>query len=235
MVRPSPIDFELSEGAIREIDSLIKQANSARRSWTRGAQWVLFALIFAGAAFLLKPQFKALAFLMAAVPAILGGYLGGLLAGNLVSRMFLQRSYRSHKDYQRYVAFRKAERGFEENFARERRAYWQRLDGSQFERRIINVLKRSNYDVRVIPASSGIGSELLIGKDTKLLCTNQRSPVKVEAVRNLYSSLQYGKICKAVFISLSGFTHDCKKEVQTRPVKLWDINQIIRLERRLQN
>ena len=187
-------------------------------------------------------------------PVMLVGYLPGLVLGLALNKFrsaFLSHRQESHKDYGKYVSYKKAcveyalIRQEEERCERERQQaqqteinrkkrlneeWWRSLDGNSFEKELADFLRHKGFAVRWLGGSGDGGIDLVIasaGKRIIVQCKAHRRFISPGAVRDLYGTLLHEKADEGWLVTTSGFYSGARAFAQDKPIRLLTICEVL--------
>ena len=159
--------------------------------------------------------------------------------GQFFKIMYTHRFYRSHfqhsEDIQNYKAFLAAQKKYDQWFTRTQFKFWMGLKGFDFNREVVNLLRRLGYKVRRIESQDRIGYVVVMGSDTLIMCEElSGAPLSHNELLKRYKHLQFTDYKKAIIINRKGFTRECYRSARMKPIELWDINRLIELQKKLE-
>lgn len=221
MEKPRLNDFDLNERQFEEIKLYIE--NCEEKSSKYGC--LIFLLIpYPVFVLLFFPDFDRAAFIISLPLTFLLSFFGTLVLYSFVGN----RIKRKHKKYFEYVD---AKKKYDDWFVRTQKEFWEALSGRAFEIETANLLKRTGYNAKLLGGSADGGVDIILDNDTIIQCKSHKSPVSPAVVRELYGTLQHFKASKAILISRTGFTKGVYEFVQGKPILLWDLNSLIKLQK----
>lgn len=133
----------------------------------------------------------------------------------------------------RKEAFVSWRRNWEKNNA----AFWQSLNGWEFENELAHLYEQLGYSAELTPSSGDEGVDIIIHKGGKRIivqCKAHGKPVTPHVVRDLYGTLQHYKdhsmADEAVLASISGFTTGVTAWAKNKPIKLLSLKGILEMQ-----
>lgn len=128
-----------------------------------------------------------------------------------------------------------AKKQYDQWFVKTQFSFWDALTGRQFEHEVTNLLNKAGYSAEVTPSSGDKGVDVLLADRTIVQCKAHKSRVSPSVARELYGTLQHFKAPRAILISKSGFSKGVYEFVQGKNITLWDVNNLIDMQRSLAN
>ena len=159
--------------------------------------------------------------------------LFGLVPG--VASYILLDSCLGKRFYDGLKRYENAKKQDDQWFAKTQFAFWDALTGTQFEDEVANLLNKAGYSARVTPASGDKGVDVLLKDGTVIQCKAHKSRVAPSVVRELYGTLQHFKAPRAILISKNGFSKGVYEFVHGKNITLWDVNNLIEMQKGLDN
>lgn len=139
--------------------------------------------------------------------------------------------------FRKLSAFEKAETEWIEAQNRLKRSHWLALDGWSFEHAVAEVLRKKGYEVQVTSGSNDGGIDLIIMREGRCViaqCKNHALPVGPAVVREIYGAMISHGASEAWLISSSGITDGATNFTEGKPIRVVDLNEIIRWEAAVQ-
>jgi len=118
-------------------------------------------------------------------------------------------------------------------FVRTQKEFWNSLDGRSFEHEVSSLLKRAGYKAKLTDATGDKGVDIFLGDGTIVQCKAHKSPISPAVVRELYGTLKHFGAPKAILISKSGFTKGVYEFIRGKPISLWDLSNLVGLQKKL--
>lgn len=110
--------------------------------------------------------------------------------------------------------------------------YWLSMDGWQFEKEIAKLYESQGYDAVVTKGSDDGGIDIFLIKNGTRLgvqCKNYHKPVAQAVIRELAGAMLHENLDGGIVIASSGYTKRAKEFAENKPIKLLDINDILRM------
>lgn len=136
--------------------------------------------------------------------------------------------------FPRYTNYFSAIKKYNNWFIRTQREFWNRLDGRSFEREVAFLLQRAGYKAQLTPVTGDEGVDIVLGDGTIVQCKAHKSPVSPGVARELYGTLRHFSVHKAILISRSGFTGGVQRFARGKRISLWDLDNLISLQKKLE-
>lgn len=235
MKKPEPSDYGLTQNEINKFinnkfDSNIGKIAAVGVIMTLGAFWLFFAsgnFLFFVATILLFLSFYGII-----------SILRSLYHNSYKYKKFLGYT-NSMKNYDMYIEGEKQRIRNEIQEEEERRAkiikqkkeFWQGLTGKAFEKEMAILFKNNGFEVILTPAVADGGIDIILRKNKKRIivqCKAHKNPVAIATAREVYGALLHSKANEAFLVSISGFTSGVKKFVKNKPIKLMDLDDILK-------
>ena len=220
MKKPTPENFDLTPQRIEEIERALEQFEKA-------VLWVLGpAGVYLGIASGVLERSIAIGVLYAFV-LVLPGLFASVVVGS-VGRAILTRVL-----YGNYRTWLQAKDIYEAWFRRTQVEFWMSLSGRGFEHEVAALLDKAGLGARVTSASGDEGVDVILRDGTLVQCKAHKARVSPGPARELYGTLQHFKAPKAILVSRSGFTSGVQEFVRDKPIQLWELGNLITLQKRL--
>ncbi|NIS38795.1 hypothetical protein GWN91_06610 [Candidatus Saccharibacteria bacterium] len=148
MKKPRPLDFELNENKIHEIEWKIKELSKRNRKLTKRVHGWLIAGFFLMFALLMFKDFEYHAPLIAFFPAIIFGISIAKFAVKYYTQSIHKPQFTKDLDYQNYLEYIRAKRDYENQYRGSKRARWGQLQKKDFETEVISLLYCDKHMIR---------------------------------------------------------------------------------------
>jgi Restriction endonuclease len=115
---------------------------------------------------------------------------------------------------------------------RKKSEYWMNLGGLQYEYEIGNLFRRAGYTVTVTKPSRDEGIDIIAWNSKEKIiiqCKAHKKPIGPAVVRELYGAFISAKADRAILITLVGATKGAFGFIEGKPVEIWTIQEIIRM------
>lgn len=254
MKRPTLADFGITEqmvaAALAEEQKAVQREAEAADAVKKAerTRWAVFWSVFAAAALGSWVWWSfgvALVFVVAAMTVIF--YLA--VADELIGSVFGQQSItawlkrrreagkplkvRSNAVLAAKSAYDKAVKDYDVELDRTRRAYWQQLDGLDFEHELAVVLRKAGYKAQVTRGSGDDGVDIWADRNNEKIaiqCKRYGGAVGPAVVRELYGVLMHLKADRGVVATTGYFTNGAVDFAADKPIELWTLDEILRLQ-----
>jgi len=126
-----------------------------------------------------------------------------------------------------------AEQEAEQALLRQKRSYWERLDGYEFERETAEVLKRHQFNPRVTPGSADGGVDIEVSRSGwkgVVQCKAHVECVGPHVVRDLYGVIHHCGADFGIVVSRGGFTKGAVDFARNKPILFVDISDLIAMQ-----
>lgn len=110
--------------------------------------------------------------------------------------------------------------------------YWLSMNGWQFEKEVAKLYQAHGYDAVVTKGSDDGGIDIFLTKNGERLgvqCKNYRKPAAQVVVRELAGAMMHEQLDGGIVIASSGYTKRAKEFAENKPIKLLDINDVLRM------
>jgi len=117
---------------------------------------------------------------------------------------------------------------------KKKRNYWKNLSPKSFEEELLNLFKTLGYKIKKTPYVADGGIDGIIEKPNKKIviqCKKHKKPIGVQTIRDMYGTLMHSEADEGWVISVSGFSSVAYEWVKEKPIKLFDIEDIIKFAR----
>lgn len=131
--------------------------------------------------------------------------------------------------YQSYLAEQSAYEEYQ-RFANVQ--FWRSLGGLEFEKAFAALCEKMGYNVTLTPPSGDEGVDVILRKDGKKIivqCKAHSNPVGPAIARELYGSLFHHKADEAWLIALAGVTYGVKDFIKEKPIRVFELNDVIQM------
>ena len=125
---------------------------------------------------------------------------------------------------------------YENWIKKQKEEFWFNLSGHEFEVEVNTLLQKMGFNTQLTKGSGDKGIDIVILEDdggTIVQCKNHKNPVSPAIIRELYGVMasEYSK--KGILINTGGFTKGVYEFSVGKPIELWDIEKIIKLNETL--
>lgn len=110
--------------------------------------------------------------------------------------------------------------------------YWLGMDGWQFEREVAKLYEAHGYNAVVTKGSDDGGIDIFLTKNGTrfgVQCKNYHKPVAQAVIRELAGAMMHENLDGGIVIASSGYTKRAKEFASNKPIKLMDINDVLRM------
>lgn len=110
--------------------------------------------------------------------------------------------------------------------------YWLSMDGWRFEREVAKLYAAHGYDAVVTKGSDDGGIDIFLTRNNTRLgvqCKNYHKPVAQAVIRELAGAMMHENLDGGIVIASSGYTKRAKEFAENKPIKLLDINDVLRM------
>lgn len=117
---------------------------------------------------------------------------------------------------------------------REKREFWETLDGLDFEHELAAVLSKADYSVEVTRGSGDDGVDIWAQKDEETIaiqCKRYGGAVGPAVIRELYGVLMHLDADRGIVATTGYFTQGAIDFAQDKPIDLWTLDDILKLQR----
>ncbi len=235
MTRPRPLDFDLNEAIITEVESRIDQLEQKSLKINKWIPFLSTAVLYLGSSLMLFPRWNLLSFAYTFLPTLVTGLLLGKATAQKVTAYTIKKGLGNSRDYRNYLRYQKSLRRYQKWFWESRRRFWKNQKGLDFEFEICSLLKRAGLRVRQQELQDRVGYRIIVGADTMVYVEKENGRVSSERISQRFKELKKTGLNRAIIISKNGFTKEAIQSVKFKPIKLWDINHLVRLQKKVEN
>jgi hypothetical protein len=256
--RPQPIDYGLSypdiwsrspyyspRDALHNNDGLKYRETSWGGDAAAVRDWILFLaiwfLLYGLGKFVLNwEESFFLVFLGYAVIFLIVRGLVGAAASENRKRAISEyeqalKPYLAHKAAERAAARETEQAAHEAELAllRQKRSYWERLNGYEFEMATAEVLKRHQFNPRVTGGSAdgGVDIEVVRGRRKGVVqCKAHVACVGPHTVRDLFGVMHHSSSEFGIIVSRGGFTKGAIDFARNKPIFLVDTSDLVAMQ-----
>ena len=146
----------------------------------------------------------------------------------------IKRKYINIDIENRYFEYKKAVNEFNDYQERCSRAFWEDLNGLDFEKEVAKLYKRLGYETTLTPATADGGIDIILRKNGRRIavqCKHHKNPVGPNDVRALQGVVVAQKFDSGVFISLNGYTPTVRQEIRSTSdnvkIELLELNNLV--------
>jgi len=216
MKKPIPSEFNLDEQSIQKIEEIIPTIETI-------LYLVCFAIPFILMTYTLWKKLKWESVIISFLGSLFGSYAVSKTINYLITQLF----------FSNYAKFKNAKQKYDNWYIRTQTEFWNRMNGRTFEREVALLLEKSGHKARVTPVTGDHGIDIILEDGTIIQCKAHKKPISPGAARDLYGTLKHFKASNAILISRSGFTKGVYEFTKGKPIKLWDLNNLIKLQKKL--
>lgn len=112
--------------------------------------------------------------------------------------------------------------------------YWHSLSGYKFEEEVTNLLIKLGLNAKKTKGSNDGGIDIILydennNIDTLIQCKAHKKKLSPATARELYGVMKSQNIDCGLIICLGGFSNETIKFANSNNIRLWDVNDIIKL------
>ena len=152
----------------------------------------------------------------------------------------IKRKYINIDIEKRYFEYKKAVNEYNDYQERCSRAFWEDLNGLDFEKEIANLYRKLGYETTLTPATADGGVDIILRKDGERIavqCKHHKNPVGPNDVRALQGVVVAQKFNSGIFVSLNGYTPTVRQEVRSTSdnvkIELLDLKNLVSMMKNL--
>ena len=137
------------------------------------------------------------------------------------------------REYKSYLAAAHEAELAEQAILRQKRSYWERLNGYEFELATAEVLKRHQFNPRVTGGSADGGVDIEVtraGHKGVVQCKAHVACVGPQTVRDLFGVMHHSSSEFGIIVSRGGFTKGATDFARNKPIFLVDISDLIAMQ-----
>jgi HJR/Mrr/RecB family endonuclease len=142
-----------------------------------------------------------------------------------------QEAHRLHELYQ--TTAKTIAHEAEQALLRQKRSYWESLNGYEFEIETAEVLKRHQFNPRVTAGSADGGVDIEVtrgGRRGVVQCKAHVACVGPHVVRDLYGVIHHSGADFGIIVSRGGFTRGAVDFARGKPIFLIDTSDLIKMQ-----
>ena len=118
----------------------------------------------------------------------------------------------------------KREKELEEE--RKKKEFWFGLSGLDTENELNNVFEKLGFETELTPPSNDEGIDHVLNGEIVVQTKNQKKNVGRPDLQKFWGSWKSSHK-KVIFISIHGFSENCKEFVKDKPILLYDLDDVI--------
>ena len=109
---------------------------------------------------------------------------------------------------------------------RKKKEFWFGLDGLETEDELNKVFEKLGYKTELTPLSNDEGLDHILDGEIVVQTNNQKKGVGRPDLQRFWGSWKdFHK--KGIFVSIHGFSENCKEFVKDKPILLYDVDDVI--------
>ena len=86
---------------------------------------------------------------------------------------------------------------------------------------------------RATRGSNDKGVDIVLHDDTTVQRKAHKKPVSPAVVRELYGAMMHFSAPRGILVWLNGFTKGVIEIVRDKPIQLWDVHDLVRMQRQI--
>jgi hypothetical protein len=107
------------------------------------------------------------------------------------------------------------------------------MDGWVFEVEVKNLIEKLGNKAELVGGANDRGVDILMNDDTVVQCKAHKNPVSPAVARELFGTMSDFGARRGILVSLNGFTTGVIEFVRNKPIELWDVHYLIRMQKRV--
>ena len=116
----------------------------------------------------------------------------------------------------------------EQEEKRKNKEFWFGLNGLDTEKELDKVFKKLGFKIETTPPSNDEGIDHVLNGEIVVQTKNQKKGVGRPDLQRFWGSWKdFHK--KGIFVSIHGFSNNCREFVRDKPILLFDVNDVIEM------
>ena len=111
---------------------------------------------------------------------------------------------------------------------RKKKKFWFGLNGLDTEKELNNVFEKLGFETELTPPSNDEGIDHVLNGEIVVQTKNQKKNVGRPDLQKFWGSWKDSHK-KGIFVSIHGFSENCKEFVKDKPILLYDVKDVIRM------
>ena len=120
----------------------------------------------------------------------------------------------------------KREKELEEK--RKKKEFWFGLDGYETEDELDKVFEKLGFETELTPPSNDEGIDHVLNGEIVVQTKNQKNKVSRPDLQRFWGSWKDSHK-KGIFVSIHGFSNNCREFVRDKPILLYDVDDVVRM------
>ena len=120
----------------------------------------------------------------------------------------------------------KREKELEEK--RKKKEFWFGLNGLDTEKELDKVFKKLGFKIETTPPSNDEGIDHVLNGEIVVQTKNQKKGVGRPDLQRFWGSWK-DPHKKGIFVSIHGFSNNCREFVRDKPILLYDVDDVVRM------
>ena len=108
------------------------------------------------------------------------------------------------------------------------REFWFELDGLETERELNKVFEKLGYKSELTPPQNDEGIDHVLNGEIVVQTKNQKKGVGRPDLQRFWGSWK-DPHKKGIFVSIHGFSNNCREFVRDKPILLYDVDDVVRM------
>lgn len=231
MQKPNYLDFHLSQKKIQELENaylfLKKQRKAFQTTFQIGG--IGLALIPVLPTTIGKLPIYTLGIVVIG-DALVGAGLG-YLAGNWFFKSIKLKKLTQSPDFKNYQAYRRELSKYESWLREQSLKRWKSLSDHSFQAELEALLKKLKYNVSPVLEENLREFQLRIGNDTLIALRLNTDMMADTELEKIHIAFKFAHTKNLIVVNRGSFSGKCLKLARQYNIRLWDMNQILRMEK----
>ena len=111
---------------------------------------------------------------------------------------------------------------------RKKKEFWFELDGLETERELNKVFEKLGFETELTPPSNDEGIDHVLNGEIVVQTKNVQTGVGRPDLQRFWGSWKDSHK-KGIFVSIHGFSNNCREFVKDKPILLYDVDDVVRM------
>ena len=111
---------------------------------------------------------------------------------------------------------------------RKKKEFWFGLNGLDTEKELNNVFEKLGFETELTPPSNDEGIDHVLNGEIVVQTKNQKKKVGRPDLQKFWGSWKDSHK-KGIFVSIHGFSNNCREFVRDKPILLYDVDDVVRM------
>ena len=151
-----------------------------------------------------------------------------LIIVSVILVFFFTRNEKKKREEQERIEQENKKRKKELEEKRKKKEFWFGLDGLDTEDELDKVFEKLGFETETTPPSNDEGIDHVLNGEIVVQTKNQKKGVGRPELQRFWGSWK-DPHKKGIFVSIHGFSNNCREFVRDKPILLYDVDDVVRM------